>query len=51
MTVSTDFKTLLNNLQIKNRGQIGKRYRSITRALNLEFRGNDSKTSYSKQVG
>lgn len=51
MTVSTDFKTLLNNLQIKNRGQIGKRYRSITRALNLKFRGNDSKTSYSKQVG
>ncbi|WP_125558210.1 SMODS domain-containing nucleotidyltransferase [Pseudoalteromonas rubra] len=51
MTISTDFKTLLSNLQIKNRGQMGKRYRSITRALNLKFRNNDSKVAYSKQVG
>ena len=51
MTVSTDFKYLLNSLQIKNQGQISKRYGSVTRALNLKFRDLDSKTQYSKQVG
>ncbi|EOW2079087.1 nucleotide-binding domain-containing protein [Vibrio mimicus] len=51
MTVATDFKTLLTNLQIKNTGQLGSRYRSITRALNMEFRGHESKSAYSKQVG
>lgn len=51
MTVSTDFKTLQSNLQIKNKGQIGKRYRSITRALNREFRDSESNTANSKQVG
>ncbi|EJB8442380.1 nucleotidyltransferase [Vibrio parahaemolyticus] len=51
MTVSTDFKALLTNLQIKNRGQLGNRYRSITRALNIKFRDHESKTAYSKQVG
>jgi len=51
MTVSTDFKALLSNLQIKDKGQIGKRYRSITRALNREFCNNDSNTANSKQVG
>ncbi|HHF3172838.1 TPA: nucleotidyltransferase [Vibrio alginolyticus] len=51
MTVSSNFEALLSNLQIKNKGQIGKRYRSITRALNREFRDSESKTANSKQVG
>ncbi|RWX54847.1 SMODS domain-containing nucleotidyltransferase [Photobacterium chitinilyticum] len=51
MTTSSNFNSLLNNLQIKNKGQIGKRYRCITRALNREFRNSESKTTNSKQVG
>ncbi|WP_318458646.1 SMODS domain-containing nucleotidyltransferase [Photobacterium leiognathi] len=52
MTVTTDFESFLNNLQIKNAGQISRRYGSITRRLNMYFRdGNESRTSNSLQVG
>lgn len=51
MTVQSDFKSFLTNLQIKNAGQISKRYGSITRRLNMHFRDSESKTANSLQVG
>jgi hypothetical protein len=51
MTTSSDFKAFLNNLKIKNAGQISNRYGTITRALNRKFRGTESKTDNTLQVG
>jgi hypothetical protein len=51
MTVQSDFSSFLTNLQIKNSGQISKRYGGITRRLNMHFRDNESKTANSLQVG
>jgi hypothetical protein len=51
MTVYSDFKLFLTNIQIKNAGQISGRYGSITRRLNLHFRGTDNKKSNCLQVG
>ncbi|MDH6018376.1 SMODS domain-containing nucleotidyltransferase [Vibrio splendidus] len=51
MTVQSDFKSFLTNLQIKNAGQISKRYGSITRRLNMHFRDSENKTANTLQVG
>lgn len=51
MTVHRDFKTFLTNIQIKNAGQIGLRYESIIRSLNLHFCNSGSKTTNGLQVG
>ena len=51
MSVANDFKSFLDNLKIKNPGQISKRYRGITKVLNKHFRDSDSETSYSLQSG
>ncbi|PKH06421.1 nucleotidyltransferase [Moritella sp. Urea-trap-13] len=52
MTIQADFQSFLNNLQIKNAGQISKRYGSITRRLNMFFRnGSENRTANSLQVG
>ncbi|PKG40204.1 SMODS domain-containing nucleotidyltransferase [Psychromonas sp. Urea-02u-13] len=51
MTIHSDFKSFLINLQIKEAGQISSRYGSITRRLNMHFRDTESRTSHSLQVG
>ena len=51
MTVKSDFNSFLTNLQIKNAGQISKRYGGVTRCLNMHFRDTESKTANSLQVG
>lgn len=51
MTTQRDFTAFLGNLQIKNAGSISKRYKSITRRLNLHFRKLDCKKSNSLQAG
>ena len=51
MGVAEDFKTLCTNLAIAKRATISDRYELITRRLNLEFWGTDSRTYHSIQAG
>lgn len=51
MGIGDDFKTFCSNLTINNREDIGQRYQLITRRLNLDFWGIDSKTNHSLYVG
>ena len=51
MTISQMFKDLLSNLAIDNADVISKKYGEITRRLNYKFRGTESKTSNTLQVG
>ena len=53
MGVGEDFKIFCSNLTVTvdNRSRIGDRYQLITRRLNLDFWGQDSKTNHSFYVG
>ncbi|WKN29759.1 nucleotidyltransferase [Porifericola rhodea] len=53
MNISDTFKQLVSNIKIpeEKAGTISYRYGRITKALNEEFRGTDSKTANSLQVG
>ncbi|MEH6473833.1 MAG: nucleotidyltransferase [Halopseudomonas sp.] len=51
MTVADDFKTFVEKLKVTNGDQISDRYGRITRALNRKYRGTESKTDNSLQVG
>ena len=43
--------TFCSNIQVQNRNTISKRYKAITKRLNMDFRETLSETSYSLQVG
>ena len=45
------FETFCSNIQVRNRGTISTRYRSITRRLNTDFWSTTSETSHSLRVG
>lgn len=51
MTISEMFKDFLSNLVIDNSGSISTKYGEITRSLNQKFRGTESKTDNTLQVG
>ncbi len=53
MSVSTKFKTFNENIKISedNVEKISRRYKQITKRLNLDFRGSSSETLYSLYVG
>jgi hypothetical protein len=51
ISISDDFRTLLDNIAVDNAETISLRYGEITRALNLGFRSTDSRTANSLQVG
>jgi len=51
MTVAEMFEQFINNLAIDNQEQISNRYGEITSCLNKKYRGTDSKTANSLQVG
>jgi len=51
MSVSEDFSAFCASLSVTNRSTIGDRYGLITRRLNLEFWGSDSKTLHSFYTG
>lgn len=51
MNISQTFQDFLENLKIDNADDISKRYKRITKALNITFRDSTSETSNSLQVG
>lgn len=51
MSVSYLFQTFLNNLAVKNRSEISKRYNEITKVLNQNFRNSSSETDNCFQIG
>jgi len=51
MGVGDDFRSFCSNLTVDDRGTISDRYQLITRRLNLDICGLDSKTSHSLYVG
>lgn len=51
MSVSDMFKEFLDNIKVQKSDQFKQRYEQITKALNLKFRGTDSTTANSLQVG
>jgi len=51
MGVSENFQQLTKNLRTINDDTISERRKKITKRINLEFRGLDSSTSYSRFVG
>ena len=51
MGVATWFSTFCENIQVKNKDKISKRYKAITKRLNTDFWWTDSETSHSLQVG
>ncbi|WP_417507673.1 nucleotide-binding domain-containing protein [Marinomonas gallaica] len=51
MSVSDMFKEFLENIKVQKSDQFKQRYEQITKALNLKFRGTDSTTANSLQVG
>jgi hypothetical protein len=51
MSVSNMFKEFLDNIKVQKSDQFKQRYEQITKALNLKFRGTDSTTANSLQVG
>ncbi|MCK5849680.1 MAG: nucleotidyltransferase [Kiritimatiellae bacterium] len=51
MGVGEDFRTFCSNLTVNNRESIRQRYQLITRRLNLDFWGQDSKLNHSFYVG
>lgn len=46
-----NFKLLVQNTRTQNHDLVSERYKRITRRLNLDFRGLDSTSSYSRYVG
>lgn len=51
MSVSEMFKTFLDNIKVDKSVQFSQRYGEITKSLNQSFRGTDSTTANSLQVG
>jgi len=51
MGVAEWFKTFCSNIRVKNTDSISKRYRTITKRLNIDFWGSFSETSHSLYVG
>lgn len=51
MSVSDMFKNFLDNIKVDKSEQFSKRYGEITKSLNQSFRGTDSTTANSLQVG
>ena len=51
MSVNYLFQTFLNNLAVKNRSEISKRYNEITKVLNQNFRNSTSETDNCFQIG
>jgi len=51
MGVAEWFKTFCSNIQVKNTDSISKRYRAITKRLNIDFWDSFSETSHSLYVG
>ena len=51
MTTSEMFKDFLSNLKVDNASNISLRYGEITNSLNKQFRGTESKTTNTLQVG
>lgn len=51
MSISDDFKSFLENIQVDNAETISLRYGEVTAALNKQFRDTESKTANSLQVG
>lgn len=51
MSIECLFETFLNNLAVKNRSDISRRYKEITKVLNREFRNSDSETDNCLQIG
>ena len=51
MSISDDFKSFLENIQVDNAETISLRYGEVTAALNKQFRDTESKIANSLQVG
>ncbi len=51
MSISEDFRTFIENIQIDNAETISLRYGEVSAALNKQFRDTESKTANSLQVG
>jgi hypothetical protein len=51
MTTSEMFSSFISNLSVKNNEDISRRYGEITRALNMKYRGTESREANTLQVG
>lgn len=51
MGLANWFNTFCDNIKVQNGGTISRRYRAITKRLNIDFWETDSETAHSLQVG